>query len=161
MQQQKVASQVGRIFDHLLDQSTDYHGMTRTDGRMDDFDFRRMRHPERHKPGYIREVRLEDGVMLQTTTANALTDSLHNLFIYRGRRPNEYWRRSINEDCQAVGSTVNAIDDEQIAAVPGIVHDLGKIISTFEIERANKWPNMIGAEVLARIRIPEPGNEES
>lgn len=156
LQQQKVGRYVGRIFDHLLDRATSYGGLTRIDGTMDEFDFNRLRYPRRHQPGYMREVRFEDGVMLQTTTANALSDAVHNLFIYKGRRPNEYWQRPVNVDSQAYAGNKFATGDDKIAAIPGIMYDLGKIETTFDIERENRWPHAMTVADLEKLRKASP-----
>gem|GEM_PF-3000312 len=156
LQSQRLARQVDWILDHMLDQTTGFHGIIRIDAKIDEFNFSRMRSPGRHKSGFIREARFIDGnVWLQATTANALSNSLHNLLLYKGERPHEYSLTPINQDCQAVGHSVEAIGSAAIAdKAPNILLDLGKIQSVFEIERDQGWPHALAATDLNRAKIP-------
>jgi len=151
-QQGRLSHQVKWMLDHLMNQAVNSPALTRTDGRLDDFDLQRIAQPYRHKPGYMREARFHDGIWVQATTANALYDSVHNLFLYKGGRPHEYIQTAINEDSQVVGRDANTSGADEIATVPGIVHDLGKIQAVFEIEHAVKWPQALTPDELERVR---------
>ncbi len=162
LQSRRLARQVDWILDHMLDQTTGFHGIIRIDAKIDEFNFSRMRSPGRHKSGFIREARFIDGnVWLQATTANALSNSLHNLLLYKGERPHEYSLTPINQDCQTVGHSVEAIGSATIAdKAPKILHDLGKIQSVFEIERDQRWPHVLAATDLNRAKIPVVASQQ-
>ncbi len=151
-QEEKRAHLIGAVFDRILDLATDRRGLTRIDGNIDDFDFSTVLVPRRHMPGNIREGLFRNGLWLRATTAGSLTDSLHSLLLYTDGRPHHYHVAGLNVDSEVDPASGGMVGIEEIATAANVLYDFGKIESTFEIERSNRWPRALTPRDLTVAR---------
>lgn len=123
------------------------------DESIHDFNLQRLPQPRRHSAGYIRTARFTDGVLLRATTDNTFSDSLHTLVYQDGSSLPTYSREAINVDSQAVGASyMNIQTVNEIASVPGIEFDLGRIHGTLEHEAGGGWQSALAVTALRRVR---------
>ncbi len=155
---EKLNRLVGFTLDKFADvASRQYGGLPLISAEMSEFYLDKLPPPNRHEPGVVRGARFIDGILLRITTANTFSDALHILTYpakpsLRSMNEPTYQKKPINVDTQATGEHIPLLSTiEEIAEVPSIEYNLGKMYSSLEVENKNNWPHAIGAHDLKNI----------
>ena len=134
-----------------------YQSIPPVDGESSEYNLSRIfTQTLRHKPGNLQAVRFHDAALFQFTTQRALSDRLHTFTVANEPDRVRYTYRSINEDCQVIGSSspIAATSVDEMIANPEFILDLGTFKSLVEVAASARWVNRIGAEALQRAHIP-------
>ncbi len=155
----KRVLQLGKIFGKMLKVATGPRGLPQIRGNSDEFDLDTILVPSKHKAGYARTALFKDGLWLRATTGDDddLTHSLHTLMIRKhdidNERPDTYQitRLNMGGDSDPVDRYMEGVD--QIATRVDDMYEFGKIVHSFELEAASRWPRALSLGELTFARI--------